>query len=60
MYPEQQMNYCHFYDVVVFNNPYKTKRFNMPFGIFTGVNNYGQSVYFADTIMCNKTTESFL
>ena len=59
MYPEQQMSYCHFYDVVVFDNTYKTNRFNMPFGIFTGVNNYGQSVCFASAIMHNESTESF-
>ena len=60
MFPEQKMNYCRFYDVVVFDNTYKTNRFGMPFGIFTGVNNYGQSVCFAGVIMCNETTESFL
>jgi hypothetical protein len=31
----------------------------MPFGIFTGVNNYGQSVCFAGTIMRDETAESF-
>jgi zinc finger SWIM domain-containing protein 3 len=60
MFPEQRLNYCRFYDVVVFDNTYKTNRFGMPFGIFTGVNNYGQSVCFAGTIMCDETTESFL
>ncbi|CAB4437481.1 unnamed protein product [Rhizophagus irregularis] len=48
MFPEQKMNYCRFNDVVVFDNTYKTNRFGMPFGIFTGVNNHGQSVCFAD------------
>lgn len=42
MFPEQRMNYCRFNDVVVFDNTYKTNRFQMPFGIFTGVNNYGR------------------
>ena len=37
MFPEQRMNYCRFYDVVIFDNTYKTNRFGMPFGIFTGV-----------------------
>jgi hypothetical protein len=59
MFPEQKMNYCRFCDVVVFDNTYKTNRFGMPFGIFTGVNNYGQSICFAGTIMCNETAESF-
>jgi zinc finger SWIM domain-containing protein 3 len=60
MFPEQKMNYCRFNDVVVFDNTYKTNRFGMPFGIFTGVNNHGQSVCFAGTIMCNESAESFL
>src|SRR5688572_20679076 len=54
------MNYCRFYDVIVFNNTYKTNRFGMPFGIFTGVNNYGQSIYFAGVIMSNETAKSFI
>ena len=60
MFPEQKMNYCRFHDVVVFDNTYKTNRFGMPFGIFTGVNNYGQSVCFAGVIMSDKTAESFI
>ena len=60
IYPEQKMNYCRFNDVVVFDNTYKTNRFGMPLGIFTGVNNHGQSICFAGTIMCNESTESFV
>jgi len=37
MFPEQKMNYCRFYDVVVFDNTYKTNRFEISFGIFTRV-----------------------
>ena len=44
MFPEQHMNYSRFNDVVVFDNTYKTNWFQMPFGIFTGVNNYGHSI----------------
>ena len=32
----------------------------MPFGIFTGVNNYGQSVCFAGAVMCDESTDSFV
>ena len=60
MFPEQKMNYCRFYDVVVFDNTYKTNRFGMPFGIFTGVNNYGKSICFAGVLMHNESVESFL
>ncbi|CAG8777385.1 9620_t:CDS:2, partial [Gigaspora margarita] len=31
----------------------------MPFGIFTTVNNYGQSICFAGTLILNKNTNSF-
>ena len=60
MLPEQRINYYRFYDVVIFNNTYKTNRFGMPFGIFTGINNYGQSVCFARVIMSDETAESFI
>ena len=35
-FSEQKLNYSHFENVVVFDNTYKTNRFEMPFGIFTG------------------------
>ena len=60
MFPEQRMNYSRFNDVVVFDNTYKTNRFQMPFGIFTGVNNYGHSICFAGTLMIDETEDSFL
>ena len=59
MYPEQKRQYCRFLDVIVFDNTYKVNRFNMPFGIFTGVNNFGQSICFARTLMCQETINSF-
>ena len=40
MYKEQQINYSRFNDVIVFDNTYQTNRFDMPFSIFTRVNNY--------------------
>ncbi|CAG8571630.1 3089_t:CDS:1, partial [Paraglomus occultum] len=60
MFPEQRMAYSRFYDVVVFDNTYSTNRFSMPFGIFSGVNNYGQSVCFAGALMTSETAESFV
>jgi len=59
MYPEQKINYSRFYDVVVFDNTYKCNRFRMPFGIFTGVNNFGQSVCFAGTLVIEEDEETF-
>jgi hypothetical protein len=60
IYPDQKRYYSRFLDVIVFDNTYKVNRFNMPFGIFTGVNNFGQSVCFAGTLMCRETIDSFV
>jgi len=59
MYPEQRINYSQFYDVVVFDNTYKTNKFQMPFGIFTGVNNFGQSICFVGTLTIEENVETF-
>ncbi|CAG8744462.1 19975_t:CDS:2 [Gigaspora margarita] len=37
----------------------QTNRFKMPFGIFTSVNNYKQSICFAGTLMLNENANSF-
>ncbi|CAB4392780.1 unnamed protein product [Rhizophagus irregularis] len=60
MYPDQKRYYSRFLDVIVFDNTYKVNRFNMPFWIFTGINNFGQSVCFAGTLMCRETIDSFV
>jgi hypothetical protein len=60
MFPEQKVAYSRFSDVVVFDNTYSTNRFKMPFGVFTGVNNHGQSVCFAGSLVDSETTESFV
>ena len=54
------MNYSRFSDVVVFDNTYRTNRFDLPFGIFIGVNNYGQSVCFASALMKSETIKYFV
>ncbi|CAG8803756.1 12076_t:CDS:2, partial [Dentiscutata erythropus] len=60
MFPEQRINYSRFYDIVIYDNTYKTNRFHMPFGVFTGVNNYGYSICFAGALMINETEENFI
>src|SRR5439155_26727629 len=57
---EQKMSYSQFNDIIVYDNTYKCNRFNMLFGIFTGINNYGQSTCFAGTLMDSETTDSFI
>ena len=59
MFAEQRMYYSRFNDIIVFDNTYQTNRFHMPFGIFTGVNNLGQSVCFAGTLTSSESEESF-
>ncbi|CAG8652739.1 36987_t:CDS:2 [Racocetra persica] len=41
MFSEQRINYSRFNDIIVYDNTYKTNHFKIPFGIFTGINNYG-------------------
>lgn len=60
MFPEQRIYYSRFFDIVVFDNTYRTNRFDLPFGIFTGVNNYGQSVCFAGALLKSETIEDFV
>ena len=33
-------------DVVVFHTTYKANAYNMPFGIFVGINNHGKTILF--------------
>ncbi|KAL6644524.1 hypothetical protein ACP70R_016132 [Stipagrostis hirtigluma subsp. patula] len=51
--------YSHFGDVVTFDTTYKTNIYEMPFGMFVGVNNHFQSVIFAGVLLTNEETESF-
>ncbi|TVU19550.1 hypothetical protein EJB05_35702 [Eragrostis curvula] len=52
-----QWNY--FGDVVTFDTTYCTNLYNMPFGMFVGVNNHFQSVLFAGVLMRDETAKSF-
>ena len=54
------MNYSRFNDIVVFDNTYKTNCFQMPFGIFTEINNYGYNVYFANALIIDETEDNFI
>jgi hypothetical protein len=60
MFPEQKLAYCRFHDVIVFDNTYSTNYFRMPFGVFTGVNNHGQSVCFAGSLVDREDGETFI
>ena len=60
MFPEQRMNYSRFNDVIVFDNSYKTNLFQMPFSIFTGVNNYEYSICFVSILIIDEMKDNFL
>uniref|UniRef100_A0A0A9GEA7 Protein FAR1-RELATED SEQUENCE n=1 Tax=Arundo donax TaxID=35708 RepID=A0A0A9GEA7_ARUDO len=51
--------YSHFGDVVTFDTTYRTNIYNMPFGMFVGVNNHFQSVIFAGVLLTSEETASF-
>ena len=54
-----RMQYLHFGDVITFDTTYKTNLYDMPFGLFVGVNNYFQSVLLGGVLMTDETIESF-
>jgi hypothetical protein len=46
-------------DVVVFDTTYKVNSYEMPFGIFVGMNNHGKTVLFGCALLRNETTSAF-
>ena len=46
-------------DVVVFDAIYKVNAYQMPFGIFVGVNNHGKTIMFGCALLRNETTSTF-
>lgn len=56
---KNQEDYVYFGDVVTFDTTYRTNLYNMPFGIFVGVNNHFQSTIFGGVLMREETTAAF-
>lgn len=56
---KDQEDYMYFGDVVTFDTTYRTNLYNMPFGIFVGVNNHFQSTIFGGVLMREETTFGF-
>ncbi|KAL6842025.1 hypothetical protein ACP4OV_028004 [Aristida adscensionis] len=52
-------SYRYFGDVVTFDTTYRTNLYNLPFGLFVGVNHHFQSVIFGAVLLTEETTESF-
>lgn len=46
-------------DVVVFDTTYKVNSYDMPFGIFVGINNHGKTILFGCALLRNETREAF-
>ncbi|XP_022883581.1 protein FAR1-RELATED SEQUENCE 5-like [Olea europaea var. sylvestris] len=53
-------SYKEFGDVVTFDTTYLTKRYDMPFAPFVGVNQHGQSALFNCSLVCNENTDTFV
>ncbi|CAO2207043.1 unnamed protein product [Urochloa humidicola] len=54
-----RMQYQHFGDAITFDTTYKTNLYDMPFGLFVGVNNHFQSVLLGGVLLTDETIESF-
>ncbi|KAL2920666.1 Protein FAR1-RELATED SEQUENCE 11 [Bienertia sinuspersici] len=46
-------------DVVVFHTTYKVNAYDMPCGIFVGVDNHGKTIMFGCALLRNETTTTF-
>lgn len=56
---KSRAQYSCFGDVITFDTTYCTNFYNMPFGLFVGVNNHFQSIIYAGVLMKEETTDSF-
>ncbi|XP_051189186.1 protein FAR1-RELATED SEQUENCE 5-like isoform X2 [Lolium perenne] len=54
-----RLNYKYFGDVVTFDTTYKTNLYDMPFGLFVGVNNHFQSIILAGVMVRDEQAASF-
>ncbi|KAM0863826.1 hypothetical protein ACQ4PT_044323 [Festuca glaucescens] len=56
---KSRMQYKHFGDAITFDTTYRTNLYEMPFGLFVGVNNHFQSIILGGVLLTNETTETF-
>jgi len=54
-----RMQYAQFGDAITFDTTYRSKLYDMAFGLFVGVNNHYQSVILGGVLMRHETVESF-
>ena len=48
-----------FGDVLTFDTTYRTNLYDMPFGLFVGVNNHFQSIFLGGVFMRSESVDSF-
>ena len=53
------MQYRYFGDAITFDTTYRTNLYDMPFGLFVGVNNHFQSIIFGGVLVRDETAETF-
>lgn len=56
---KNRADYAKFGDVVTFDTTYRTNLYNMPFGLFIGVNNHFQSIVFGGVLLGSEKIEDF-
>ena len=54
-----RMQYEHFGDVVSFDTTFKTNLYDMPFGLFVGVNNHFQTVLLGGVLTTDEKVDTF-
>lgn len=52
-------SYARFGDAVTFDTTYRTNLYNLPFGLFIGINNHFQSIVFGGVLLTSEKTEDF-
>ena len=52
-----RMQYRYFGDAITFDTSYRADLYDMPFGLFVGVNNHFQSIMFGGVLIRDETTE---
>jgi hypothetical protein len=56
---KSRMQYKQFGDAITFDTTYRTNQYDMPFGLFVGVNNNFQSIILGGVLLTNERTEPF-
>ncbi|CAM0958600.1 unnamed protein product [Alopecurus aequalis] len=56
---KSRMQYKSFGDAITFDTTYRTNQYEMPFGLFVGVNTHFQSIILGGVLMTNETVENF-